>query len=354
MTAAPILIWGTGAIGGTVGAFLQRAGASVLFVDRVAEHVAAIEGRGLQITGSIAEFSVKAPARTPETVEGRYDTIFLCVKAQDTAAAAATLKPFLADDGYVLSLQNGLNELIIAEHVGTPRTVGAFINFGADYLSPGVVHYAGRGAVVVGELDGRVTPRIEALHRLMLRFDERAVLTSNIWGFLWSKLAYGALLFATALTDVSIADCLASQPHRATLVALAREVLAVAAARGVMPEAFDGFDPSAFRPGMSDAAALRSLDDLVAFNRRSAKTHSGIWRDLAVRKRKTEIDAQLAPVARFGAAAGVRTPLVERLVGLIHDIEEGRRPLAWETLDALGSDRAARLTPPAAGERAAP
>src|SRR5262249_15552681 len=159
--------------------------------------------------------TVQAPARTPEALQGRYDTIFLCVKAQDTAGAAAALKPFLAEDGCVVSLQNGLNELTIAEHVGARRTVGAFINFGADYLSPGVVHYAGRGAVVVGELDGQVTPRVQALHRLLLQFDERAVLTSNIWGFLWSKLAYGTLLFATALTDASIADCLASPPHRA-------------------------------------------------------------------------------------------------------------------------------------------
>ena len=55
--------------------------------------------------------------------------------------------------------------------------------------------------MVVGELDGRTTPRIQNLHRLLLKFDDRAVLTANVWGYLWSKLAYGALLFATALTN---------------------------------------------------------------------------------------------------------------------------------------------------------
>ncbi len=335
MSAAPVLVWGAGAIGGTVGAHLRRAGRDVLFVDRVAEHVEAIAGRGLRITGPIAEFQVAAPACLPGALSGRFATVLLCVKAQDTAAAAAALAPFLVEDGCVVSLQNGLNELVIAEHVGRRRTVGAFVNFGADYLSPGLVHYGGRGSVVVGELDGRMTPRLAELHRLLRLFDERAVVTANIWGYLWSKLAYGALLFATALTDAPIADCLASGPHRAMLVALTREVLAVAAARGVSPEPFDGFDPAAFRPGASEAAALRSLDDLVAFNRRSAKTHSGIWRDLAVRRRKTEADAQLGPVARLGAEAGVATPLVERLIGLVHDVEEGRRPQAWQTLDAL-------------------
>ena len=76
------------------------------------------------------------------------------MKAHDTEAAIDALAPFVADDGYVVSLQNGLNEQVIAERIGEQRTIGAFVNFGADYLSPGVVHYAGHGAVVVGELDG--------------------------------------------------------------------------------------------------------------------------------------------------------------------------------------------------------
>jgi 2-dehydropantoate 2-reductase len=336
MSPPPVLIWGAGAIGGTIGAYLQRAGESVLFVDKAADHVQAIATGGLTITGPIAEFQVRAPAATPATLSGRFATILLCVKAPDTAAAAAALQPFLADDGCVVSLQNGLNELVIAERVGAQRTVGAFINFGADYLSPGLVHYAGRGAVVVGELDGRVTPRLQELHRLLLLFDDRAVLTRNIWGYLWSKLAYGALLFATALSDASIADCLASPAHRPLFTALAREVVAVAVASGVALEPFDGFDPAAFRPEAGAAAAAASLDALVAFNRRSAKTHSGIWRDLAVRKRRTEIDPQLGPVVRFGAERGVATPLVERLIALIHDLEEGRRPHGSATLDALG------------------
>jgi 2-dehydropantoate 2-reductase len=71
------------------------------------------------------------------------------------------------------------------------------------------------------------------------------------------------------------------------------------------------------------------------FNRHTAKTHSGIWRDLAVRKRKTEVDAQIAIIAPLGREAGVPTPLLEKLVELIHDIEEGRRAQSWDTLDAL-------------------
>jgi 2-dehydropantoate 2-reductase len=342
MTASPILIWGAGAIGGTVGAYLQRAGAPVHFIDRAADHVAAMNRDGLRITGPIAEFRIEAAASTPSDLEGRFDTVFLCTKAPDTPIAVATLAPFLGEAGCVVSLQNGLNEQVIAARVGAQRTIGAFINFGADYISPGVVHYAGRGAVVIGELDGRTTPRIETIHRLLTAFDERAVVTANIWGFLWSKLAYGALLFATALTNESIADCLASPRHRGLLIALAREVEGVAAASGVKLESFDGFDPAAFLPRASEAAANASLDALVAFNRRSAKTHSGIWRDLAVRKRKTEVEAQLGPVAAAAAAQKIATPLTVRLIELIHDIEEGRRPLDWVTLDALADALPAR------------
>jgi 2-dehydropantoate 2-reductase len=340
MTEAPILVWGAGAIGGTIGAYLIRAGVPVVFVDRDPDHVAAIKRAGLTITGPIAEFRVQAQAFLPQEIEGRFETIFLCVKAHDTEAAAAALAPLLTPEGAVLSLQNGLNEIAIAARLGAERTFGAFINFGADYLSPGIVHYAGRGTVVVGEIDGSITPRAEALHRLLKMFEERAVLTRNIWGYLWSKLDYGALLIATALTDDSIADCLAAPQHRPLLIALGREVMAVAVAAGITPEAFDGFDPAAFLPGAPTAAAIASLDSLVAFNRRSAKSHSGIWRDLAVRKRKTEVPAQLAPIVAEGRRHGIATPLTARLIELIRDIEEGRRPQGRATLEALAEAKA--------------
>jgi 2-dehydropantoate 2-reductase len=335
MNDDPVLIWGAGAIGGTIGAHLVQAGHHVVFVDRAREHVEVMRHGGLTITGPLADFNVAVEAMTPDAVEGRSRLVLLCVKAQDTPAAARALTPHLASNGVVISVQNGLNELTIAEIVGEPRTLGCFVNFGADYVNPGEIHYGGRGAVVVGEIDSTVTPRVEALHRLLLEFDDRAVLTRNIWGYLWSKLAYGALLFATALTNASIADCLASKAHQGLFLKLAREVLAVAEAKGIKPEAFDGFDPESFCPGASETAGIRSLDALVAFNRRSAKTHSGIWRDLAVRKRKTEVDAQLGPIVRIAADLGLSAPLISRLILLIHDVEKGRMAQSWLTLEKL-------------------
>jgi 2-dehydropantoate 2-reductase len=329
------LIWGAGAIGGTMGAHLARAGHDVTLVDTVKEHVDAVNGAGIAITGPIAAFTQPVPAFTPDSLNGEWDTIILVTKAHHTESATRALAPHLSADGCVVSAQNGLNELAIADVVGAERTVGAFVNFGADYIEPGVVHYGGRGAVVVGEIDGVITPRATAIHRAWLDFDDRAIATPNIWGYLWGKEAYGAMLFATALTNESIADALASPAYRDLYIALAREILAVSAARGVNPESFDGFDPSAYLPDAPRGAAARSIADLVAHNRRSAKTHSGIWRDLAVRKRPTEVDAQLGIVVSLGGDAGVPTPLTARLVELIHDIEKGVRPQSLATLDVL-------------------
>ena len=207
-----------------------------------------------------------------------------------------------------------------------------------------MIHYAGHGAVVVGEIDGRLTARAHFIRDAWRQFDPRAIVTPNIWGYLWGKEAYGAMLFATALTNESIADALAMPDYRALYIALAREVLGVAAARGVRAEAFDGFDPAAYLATAPAGAAERSLDALVAHNRRSAKTHSGIWRDLAVRKRRTEVDAQLGIIVSLGAEAGVPAPLTARLVALIHEIERGERLQSLDALAALAAAASSSVT----------
>ncbi|MBV8915662.1 MAG: 2-dehydropantoate 2-reductase [Acetobacteraceae bacterium] len=327
-----ILVWGAGAIGGVVGAYLKRAGHDVTFVDIVAEHAEAIRERGLHIYGPVEEFTVRAPAFTPDQVQGSWDKIFLCVKAHHTEEACRNLLPHLGADGYVLSLQNGLCENIIAAVVGRERTLGAFVNFGADWMGPGEILFGNRGAVVLGEIDGRITKRLEALHLLIRDFEPDAITTDDIWSYLWGKLGYGAMLFAQALGDKGIADCLARPELLPVWRALGSEAVAVAEAEGVEPRGFNGFDPAAFRAGASEAAAKASVDAMVAFNRPSAKTHSGVWRDLAVRKRRTEVDVQIAPIAEIGARHGLPCPTVRKLVDLIHEVEDGKRGLSDDNL----------------------
>lgn len=336
-TAAPVVIWGAGAMGGTIGACLARAGRDVIFVDTVEEHVRAIRERGLRITGPVAGFDVPASAFTVAELAAEYGLILLCVKAHHTGSAMAGLLPHLAAGGTVVSVQNGLNETTIARLAGAARTFGCFVNFGADYIEPGVIHWGGRGTVVVGEIDGQETPRARSIHEIFRAFDDRAILSGNVWGYLWSKLAYASQLFGTALSDDGIADALARPEHRAVYTELAREVVRVARARAVRLEPFDGFDPAAFGPDASPERVTRSLDDMVAHNRRSAKTHSGIWRDLAVRKRRTEVEAQLGPVVAHARELELPAPLNERLIAMIHEIEEGTRAQAATNLDELAA-----------------
>jgi 2-dehydropantoate 2-reductase len=335
MNENTILIWGAGAIGGTLGAYFARAGEDVLLVDIVDEHVDAMNRDGVSIEGPVETFRQNVRAARPREVEGTYKRIILAVKAHHTRDAARALRSHLADQGTVLSAQNGLNEIVIAEEVGVERTVGCFVNFGADWLEPGRILFGNRAAVAVGALDGKATDAVHDYHRLLSIFEPKAVLTDNIWGYLWGKLGYGSLLFATALTNASMSENLASERHFPVFQRLGQEVMAVAKARGVKPLGFNGFDPEAFMPGADEAAARRSVADMAEFNRHTAKTHSGIWRDLAVRRRKTEVDAQIAIIAALGSEAGIPTPAISKLVDLIHDIEDGRRTQDWPTLDEM-------------------
>ncbi|TMG34285.1 MAG: ketopantoate reductase family protein, partial [Chloroflexi bacterium] len=128
------LIWGAGAIGGTIGAHLARAGHEITLVDRARDHVAAIDAAGLRIEGPLTRFTVRVPAFTPDALRGEFAHVVLAVKAQDTEVATRALAPHLSADGCVVSAQNGLNELVIKSVVGDARTMGCFVNFGADYL----------------------------------------------------------------------------------------------------------------------------------------------------------------------------------------------------------------------------
>jgi 2-dehydropantoate 2-reductase len=326
-------VFGAGAIGGTVGAHMVRGGESVLFVDKDVDHVRAMQANGLTIRGFSETFTVPVEATTPDALPDSLETVLLACKAPATEDAVRSFKDRLSADGCVVSLQNGLNELVIARHVGEQRTIGAFVNFSADYLEPGLIHFAGRGTFVIGELNGAITPRLHNLQRALGHWGN-VQLTDNIWGYLWGKQAYGAMLFATALTNDSMADAI--DQHRQVTVALAREVLSVATAQGISPLGFDGFEPDAI--ASPDAAVVSaSLDRLIAVRHTDEKTHSGVWRDMAVRKRRTEVDAHFLPIVDRAEQfnPGIEVPLLRRMIEMIHEVEDGRRPFSGANLDEL-------------------
>lgn len=332
--ADPILIWGAGAIGGVLGAYFARAGHAVLMVDIVGEHVDAMRTGGLRIEGPVEAFEQVLEAATPDELTGTYRRVILAVKAHHTGAALDDLVPHLADDGYIVSAQNGLNERLIAECVGVERTVGCFVNFGADWLEPGRILYGNRAAVALGELDGRTSDRLSEMHDLFKLVEPEAVMTSDIWGYLWGKMGYGSLLFATALTPESMSDAMDPAAYRPAYAALGGEVMRLAAAEGVRPIGFNGFDPEAFLAG--DAPRIdTAIDAMVAHNRKTAKTHSGIYRDLAVRKRKTEVDAHIGALVEIGRRHDIPTPALATLYRLIRNIEDDRCGQSVELLERL-------------------
>jgi len=332
-----LTIVGAGAIGGVTGAYLIKAGHDVTFVDLVEEHVRTINARGLTIEGIRGTFTVPARAIHPRDLQGPLQAVVIAVKALHTETAARQMLPYLADDGYIVSLQNGLNEETISAIVGKQRTIGAHINWGADYLEPGRILHGGTGSFYIGELDGAVTPRLRELEQTFSEFTETRI-TDNIWGYLWSKHSLASINYFTALADADVVDILADEDHRRTAVATTAESMETAACYGIRLQSFDGFEPDLMRPKTAEdwRRAIASIDNLLDAEWRQLKRRSGIWRDLAIRKRKTEVDLRVTDLARRGRAVGVDMSLNEKLAALIHEIEDGRRPQQWENLHELG------------------
>jgi 2-dehydropantoate 2-reductase len=332
-----VTIVGAGAIGGVTGAVLARAGQDVLLIDQAADHVAAMNAHGLTVVMPDGAWTVAVRAVAPDAAPAELGLVLLAVKAQHTGLALETIAPRLRPEGAVVSLQNGLNEALIAARIGPGRTVGCLVNWAADWVAPGRIQHGGTGAFVLGELDGSLTPRVKELAELLAPVSPTKV-TTNVWGYKWAKHVYAALLVATAVVDAHVFEVVERSPAvQRMLVALVAEGIAVAEAEGVRLEAFDEFDPAWYRAGRAgdQAAVSRAMAAITAFYRGHTKTKTGIWRDLAVRKRKTEVGAHFGATMERARRHGLGTPLTARLLELIEDLEAGRRPMAWANLDEL-------------------
>jgi 2-dehydropantoate 2-reductase len=314
-----LTIIGAGAIGGTVGAHMVRAGHDILLCDTDAAHVEAINRDGLRVDGPDETFTVRVPAVMPEGLPDRIEHAVIAVKAHHTAAAAELLRDRLSGDGWVVSLQNGLTAATIASAIGEGRLIVGFVNFGADVIGPGQIRQGNVATFRVGEPDlETITPRVAELAQAL----PWAQATDRINGYIWGKEAYGAMLWTGAVSDLSIADHLEDPRYRPLMLAAAREVLAQAPTE---PLGFDGFEPGDLEG---------SLDRLVDFNRASAKSHSGIYRDLMVRRRPTEV-AELRKL---------QGPITSWVADLIESIERGERTCEVANLDlVVALERAYRL-----------
>ena len=333
-----VTVIGAGAIGGTVGVQLHRAGHEAVLVDRDAAHVEAINRAGYRISGLI-DARERLPAITPDAVpdlvrsSGPLGMVVLAVKAMDTESAVAQIRPYLAPDGFIVSYQNGLNEATIARMVGTERTIGAFVHFGADLVEPGHVVLANRPKTYISEIDGRDSPRVHAVADVLSAVTDVEI-TTNLNGYLWGKLGYAALAFVVSSVDAPIDEVVMVPDARLAIRGAVAEVIDVARAQGIQLEDIHGFDPTRFdRRNPRLVAETDALFDRWAQDGRTViKRHMGIHRDIKVRKRRTEVDFQVGPVVELGQALDVPTPVSARLIELIHQVEAGERPQDWSTI----------------------
>jgi len=302
-----ITIYGAGAIGGVTGAALARAGHDVLLVDRAEDHVAAMNAHGLTIESREGSVTVPVRAITPGALDHELGLVLLAVKSQDTSAALEVLTPRLAEAGAIVSLQNGLNEELIAEKIGAPRTVGCLVNWAADWVAPGRILHGGHGALVLGELDGRMSDRVQGLAKLLAVVAPTEV-TDNVLGYTWAKHVYGALLVATAVVDAHVYEVVERSPAvQQMLVALVVENMRTAEAAGIRLEPFDEYAPADYRAAargdLPGSARWRSSPGTIASTPRPRRASGAIWSCAGARPRWARCSARRS--RRPGRSASV-------------------------------------------------
>jgi 2-dehydropantoate 2-reductase len=326
-----VTIIGAGAIGGITGAYMARNGVDVTLVEQSDEHLEAIRRDGLQIDG-IDTFTVRPPVLKPSELGGPLDLVIVAVKTQHTASALDLIEPHLTRDSIVVPLQNGISAMWIAERIGQQRTIPTSITTNNFYTSPGHLTYNRKGVVHVGESDGRVTPRVEEIVKVLAHgYDAEP--SGNVWGYIWAKMVAGSMTFTTALVDAPMGAILTkSDQHKRMFGRIGSETAAVAQARNVRLEPGDDLDPTGLLPGASEATMFREVE---RFAQHAMTVYSGVWRDIAVRKRRTEGDTLIGPVIDEGERHGLAMPLNRAMKRLLADVEDGKRPQAWENLDEL-------------------
>lgn len=309
---------GGGAIGGTLAAHLALAGHPVQIVDTDSAHVTAIRRQGLRIESPSGVLEADVPAFSPADAPDELGPVLLAVKSQATKSAMTWIAPRLRTDGYVASMQNGLNEAAISEHIGAERTVIAFVDLFADLLEPGLIKDGGIGTIALGEYAGGTSSRVDRLASDLAHWGS-PIVSDNVSGFLWSKLAFGAMLTATSFIDEDMSTVISE--YRSPMLGLAREIFAISDVLSLSLEAFDAFAPDDYREDAPDDTTDAAFNSLTTWLAGQTKTRSGIWRDINVRKRPTEVSAHYQPVIHIAKNRGIATPKLQAMIDVIGELE---------------------------------
>ncbi len=340
MTKPRIVIIGAGAVGGYAGAHMAQAGHDVTFVDPWPEHVEAMRARGLTITHlrDVPEFTV--PVRALHITELQsaakaqpFDIAFICMKSYDTAWATTMVAQYLAPGGYVVSLQNCINEEVIAGIVGWGRVLGAIASLiTVELAAPGhVKRAAGRSGAShtvyrVGEPHGRLSPRAEAITAL-LALSDSALTTTNLWGERWSKLVANAMGNGiAAATGLVAKEATADDAIRAFAARLGSEAIRIGQALGYDLEHILHLDPEIIaKAGEGDDAARGAYDAqrLADTQKPGGGAHRASMGQDMMKGRRTEIEFLNGFIAARGAEIGIAAPANAALTDIVKRVERG-------------------------------
>ncbi len=325
-------IYGAGAMGTVLGAYIARAGKDIDLISRNREHVIALKEGGARITGA-AEFTVPVSAYLPEEMTGSYDVIFLMTKQRANAEIVNFLLPYLKEDGVVCTTQNGLPEPSVAAVTGEERCCGCAVSWGATFVGGGQSRLTTRTdglEFALGTLyDNRdklekVRPYLECMGKVTVE--------DNFIGARWSKLTINCAFSAlSAMSGLTFGQVCGDKYARKVAQAVLKECFDAAAACGINPAKIQGHDVAALL-GYRTAFKRKISYMLIPVAMKKHKNLvSGMTFDL-LNGRKCEADLVNGVVSAYGARAGFPTPLNDRAQDIIHAIERGERGVCADNI----------------------
>jgi len=334
-----IAIVGTGAIGGYCGAWMTLGGEDVILIDPWPEHVEAMRRNGLSVRGMSAAETKTVPLRALHITdvqslagEQPIDIAFISVKSYDTEWATHLVKPYLAPDGFVVSLQNCINEERIAAIVGWGRVMGCIISLLATelYEAGKVMRTVPMGSdkhtvFRVGETHGRMTARAEEVVRIMRHIDSGKV-TTNLWGERWSKLVINSMRNGlSACTGLRGNERDLNEATRWISIRLGSQSVRVGQALGFQLEKMLGMDPETLGlAGEGNRDALAEIVDTLVegAKKRSDEQRPSMAQDIA-KGRRTETDYINGFIAARGREIGVEAGVHEKVNAAVKKVERG-------------------------------
>lgn len=317
-------IYGAGSLGTILGAYLSRSGVQIDLISHNVSHINALRKDGAHVTGMV-DFTVPVSALLPSEMGDGYDVIILMTKSIGNAETIRFLKDKLSPDGIICTCQNGLPESEIAEIIGEKSTFGCTIGWGATYLYPGCSELtSGENTFTfsLGRMSGGSDADLEKI-RLLLSTMGKVEIEPDFLGARWSKLLINMSFSAlSAVTGMTFGEVAANRKSRHIVQLLMKECVDVAHAKGIRLLPMQGKNIE-FLADYDSRLKQKLCFLIIPFAMRKHRTlKSSMLQDIE-KGRRTEIDAIDGAVVREGRKSGVRTPVTEQTVSIIHDIESG-------------------------------